>query len=54
MREERQPALSATRRWKYVKVRRWFIFIEDSIDQEPRWVVFDANGDPEWSSAQPT
>jgi len=31
---------------KYVNARRWFVFVEHSIDQEPQWVVFEANGDP--------
>ncbi len=35
--------------WKYVNVRRLFIFIEESIDQGTQWVVFEPNDEPLWA-----
>lgn len=35
--------------WKYVNVRRLFLFIEKSIDHGTQWVVFEANSDPTWA-----
>ncbi len=34
--------------WKYVNVRRLFIFIEKSIDRGTQWVVFEPNDEPLW------
>jgi uncharacterized protein len=34
--------------WKYVPVRRLFIFLEDSLDQGTQWVVFLPNDEPLW------
>ncbi len=34
--------------WKYVNVRRLFIFIEHSIDKGTQWVVFEPNAEPLW------
>jgi uncharacterized protein len=34
--------------WKYVSVRRYFIFIERSIYEGTRWVVFEPNDDRLW------
>jgi phage tail sheath protein FI len=34
--------------WKYINVRRLFIFVEHSIDRGTQWVVFEPNGDPLW------
>jgi hypothetical protein len=31
--------------WKYVIVRRPFVFVESTIDQGLRWVVSEANGE---------
>jgi phage tail sheath protein FI len=30
--------------WKYITVRRFFIFLERSIDEGTQWVVFELNG----------
>jgi hypothetical protein len=38
-------AQSSTR-WKYVMVRRPFIFVEKTIDQGLQWVVSEANDEP--------
>jgi Phage tail sheath protein subtilisin-like domain/Phage tail sheath C-terminal domain len=35
--------------WKYVNVRRLFIFLEESIDEGTQWVVFEPNDQPLWS-----
>jgi Phage tail sheath protein FI len=35
--------------WKYVPVRRLFIFLEESIDQGTQWVVFEPNDEPLWA-----
>ncbi len=34
--------------WKYVSVRRLFIFIEASIDESTQWVVFEPNDQRLW------
>jgi uncharacterized protein len=34
--------------WKYVNVRRLFIFIEHSIDRGTQWVVFEPNSEALW------
>lgn len=34
--------------WKYVNVRRLFIFLEESIDEGTQWVVFEPNAEPLW------
>jgi phage tail sheath protein FI len=34
--------------WKYVPVRRLFLFIEESIDRGLTWVVFEPNGEALW------
>jgi hypothetical protein len=38
--------------WKYVNVRRLFIFIERSIYEGTQWVVFEPNGEPLWGSVR--
>jgi phage tail sheath protein FI len=35
--------------WKYVSVRRSFIFLEQSIAEGTRWAVFEPNAEPLWS-----
>jgi uncharacterized protein len=34
--------------WKYINVRRLFIFVEKSIELGTRWVVFEPNDEPLW------
>ena len=31
--------------WKYVNVRRYFIYLEHSIDRATQWAVFEPNGE---------
>jgi phage tail sheath protein FI len=35
--------------WKYINVRRLFIFVEKSIEQGTQWVVFEPNDEPTWA-----
>ena len=35
--------------WKYINVRRLFIFVEKSIEQGTQWVVFEPNDAPLWA-----
>ncbi len=35
--------------WKYVPVRRLFIFLEESLDEGTQWVVFEPNAPPLWA-----
>jgi Bacteriophage tail sheath protein len=35
--------------WKYVNVRRLFIFLEESIDEGTQWVVFEPNDEYIWA-----
>jgi len=44
--------LSTDPEWKYVNVRRLFIFLEDSIDKGTEWVVFEPNNDPLWAKVR--
>lgn len=41
--------LSADAQWRYVNVRRLFIFVEESIDEGTQWVVFEPNDDTTWA-----
>lgn len=36
--------------WKYVSVRRTALFIEESLSQGLKWVVFESNDEPLWAS----
>jgi phage tail sheath protein FI len=38
--------------WKYVPVRRLFLFIEESIDEGTQWAVFEPNDDPLWRAVR--
>jgi uncharacterized protein len=44
--------LSASPEWRYVNVRRLFIFLEQSIERGLGWVVFEPNDYPLWKSIQ--
>jgi phage tail sheath protein FI len=35
--------------WRYVNVRRLFIFVEESIEEATQWVVFEPNDEPLWA-----
>jgi phage tail sheath protein FI len=38
--------------WKYINVRRLFIFVEQSIQLGTQWVVFEPNNDALWARAR--
>lgn len=38
--------------WKYVNVRRLFIFIEASLQKGTQWVVFEPNDEPLWAKVR--
>lgn len=40
--------------WKYINVRRLFIFIEESIKQGTNWVVFEPNDERLWARVHRT
>jgi phage tail sheath protein FI len=40
--------------WKYINVRRLFIFVEESIDEGTQWVVFEPNDEPTWARVRRT
>jgi phage tail sheath protein FI len=40
--------------WKYINVRRLFIFVEASIDYGTQWVVFEPNDEPLWARVRQT
>jgi uncharacterized protein len=42
--------MSSDAMWKYINVRRLFIFIEQSIDRGTQWAVFEPNSEPTWSA----
>ena len=41
--------LSDNTLWKYINVRRLFIFLEESIDEGTQWVVFEPNDEKLWA-----
>lgn len=46
--------LSSNGLWKYVSVRRLFIFLERSIYENTQWVVFEPNDDRLWARVKDT
>ncbi len=40
--------------WKYVNVRRYFIYLERSIDKGTQWAVFEPNGERLWANVRRT
>lgn len=40
--------------WKYINVRRLFIFVEESIKANTNWVVFEPNDETLWARVQRT
>lgn len=41
--------ISSDQEWKYVNIRRLFIYIEHSIDIGTQWVVFEPNSESLWA-----
>jgi phage tail sheath protein FI len=46
--------LSSDPEWKYVNVRRLFLYIEHSIDKGTQWVVFEPNNEKTWANVKHT
>ena len=46
--------VSSDPEWKYVNVRRYFNYLEASIDRSTQWVVFEPNGERLWSNIRET
>jgi phage tail sheath protein FI len=46
--------ISSDPAWKYVNVRRLFLFVEESIDEGTQWVVFEPNSEPTWAAVRRT
>jgi uncharacterized protein len=41
--------LSGDSEWRYVSVRRLFIYLEHSIDRGTQWAIFEPNAEPLWT-----
>ncbi|MCX4673194.1 phage tail sheath subtilisin-like domain-containing protein [Streptomyces sp. NBC_01381] len=48
----RTLAPPAEAQWRYVNVRRLFLFIEESLDEGLQWVVFEPNAEELWASVR--
>jgi phage tail sheath protein FI len=46
--------VSSDPEWKYVNVRRYFNYLERSIDVGTQWVVFEPNGERLWANVKET
>jgi uncharacterized protein len=46
--------MSSDPSWKYVNVRRYFAYVEHSIDKGTQWVVFAKNDPVTWANVQQT
>ncbi len=46
--------LSSDPLWKYINVRRLFIYLEESIDEGTQWVVFEPNNEKLWARVKRT
>ncbi|WP_406631325.1 phage tail sheath family protein [Amycolatopsis sp. WGS_07] len=46
--------LSSDSSWKYINVRRLFLFLEESIDEGTQWVVFEPNDEALWALVRQT
>ncbi len=46
--------ISSDPEWKYVNLRRYFAFLERSIDRGTQWAVFEPNGDALWGNVRRT
>lgn len=40
--------------WKYVNLRRYFAYLERSIDRGTQWAVFEPNGEALWANVRQT
>ena len=46
--------ISSDPEWKYVNLRRYFAYLERSIDRGTQWVVFENNSEPLWANVRST
>jgi phage tail sheath protein FI len=46
--------ISSDPEWKYVNVRRYFAYLERSIDKGTQWAVFEPNGEALWANVRRT
>jgi phage tail sheath protein FI len=40
--------------WKYINVRRLFLYVEESIEEATQWVVFEPNNEKLWARVRAT
>jgi phage tail sheath protein FI len=46
--------ISSDPEWKYVNLRRYFAYLERSIDRGTQWAVFEPNGEQLWANVRRT
>ena len=46
--------ISSDPEWKYVNLRRYFAYLEHSIDKGTQWAVFEPNGEALWANVRRT
>ncbi|HEY3301941.1 MAG TPA: phage tail sheath subtilisin-like domain-containing protein [Candidatus Binatia bacterium] len=46
--------ISSDPEWKYVNLRRYFAYLERSIDKGTQWAVFEPNGEALWANVRRT
>ena len=46
--------ISSDPEWKYVNLRRYFAYLERSIDRGTQWAVFEPNGEALWANVRRT
>ncbi len=44
--------ISSDPEWKYVSVRRYFAYLEHSVDRGTQWTVFEPNGEALWAAVR--
>lgn len=44
--------ISSDPEWKYVSLRRYFAYLERSIDRSTQWAVFEPNGERLWANVR--
>jgi phage tail sheath protein FI len=46
--------ISSDPEWKYVNLRRYFAYLERSVDRGTQWAVFEPNGERLWANVRRT
>jgi uncharacterized protein len=46
--------ISSDPEWKYISVRRYFAYLEHSVDKGTQWAVFENNNEPLWANIRRT